>query len=391
MNLNLTPQKIICKHLVLKESSQENEKSLYSQQSSDNFCMHKEKAIVLTNGLLDINLAKTAHGLLRGTERFEVLAVIDYKHAGKDAGKVMDGKPRNVPVYASVEEYFEKGGEQPLWCVIGVALPGGKLPDDFRGELKNAIQHKCSIVCGLHTFLSEDPEFIRLAAEEGVRLLDVRKPKPRNELHFWSGEIYSVKQPIIAVLGTDCAIGKRTTCRFLMEMCQRNGIYAEMIYTGQTGWMQGYKHGFIFDSTVNDFISGELEHAVVQCARESNPDLILLEGQSALRNPTGPAGAEYLLSANAKGVILHHAPGRECYEGTEEWGCKINSIESEIELIKLYGSQVIAITLNGEHMTLGELKSYRDNLQEKLGIPVAMPLEEGVDGLLPVIKDFMAK
>lgn len=348
--------------------------------------MHKEKAIVLTNGLLDTPLAKTAHGLLRGTERFEVLAVIDYKHAGKDAGEVMDGRGRNVPVFASVEDYFLHHTEQPLWCVVGVALPGGKLPDDFRGELKRAIAHKCSIVCGLHTFLSEDPEFSRLAEEEGVRLLDVRKPKPRHELHFWSGEIFTVTQPIIAVLGTDCAIGKRTTCRFIMEMCARHHLHAEMIYTGQTGWMQGYRHGFIFDSTVNDFISGELERAVVECARESNPDLILLEGQSALRNPTGPAGAEYLLSANAKAVILHHAPGRVCYEGTEALGYKIRSIESEIELIRLYDAEVIGITLNGEHLTLASLQMYRKDLQQRLGIPVALPLEEGVEALLPAIR-----
>ncbi len=353
--------------------------------------MNKEKAIVLTHGMLNGPLAKTAHGLLRGTTRFEVLALIDYKCAGRDAGEVLDGKHRDVPVYASVEEYFAKGGEQPVWCIIGVALPGGKLPDDFRGELKHAVQHKCSIVCGLHTFLSEDPEFTQLTAEHGVQLLDVRKPKPRNELHFWNGDIYTVKKPIIAVLGTDCAIGKRTTCRFIMEMCQKHDIHAEMIYTGQTGWMQGYKHGFIFDSTVNDFISGELEYAVVECAEQSDPDVILLEGQSALRNPSGPAGTEYLLSANAKGVILHHAPGRECYEGLEEIGFKIVPIESEIELIKMYNSEVIAVTLNGEHLTLEALKSYRDELQEKLGIPVVLPLEEGVEGLLPVIKNFIRR
>lgn len=353
--------------------------------------MNKEKAIVLTHGMLESPLAKTAHGLLRGTERFEVLALIDYKSAGKDAGEALDGKHRNVPVYASVEEYFAKGGEQPVWCVIGVALPGGKLPDDFRGELKDAVKRKCSIVCGLHTFLSEDPEFMQLAAEHGVKLLDVRKPKPRNQLKFWSGDIYKVKKPIIAVLGTDCAIGKRTTCRFIMEMCQNHDIHAEMIYTGQTGWMQGYKHGFIFDSTVNDFISGELERAVVECAEESNPDIILLEGQSALRNPSGPAGSEYLLSANAKGVILHHAPGREFFEGTEEIGFKIFSIESEIELIKMYQSEVLAVTLNGEHLTLEALKAYRDDLQERLGIPVVLPLEEGVEGLLSVVKSFIAK
>jgi len=353
--------------------------------------MEKEKAIVLTHGLLDTVMAKTAHGLLRGSARFEILAVIDYKNVGRDAGEILDGKHRKVPVYTSVNDYFANSNEQPVWCVIGVALPGGKLPDDFRGELKVAVEHNVSIVCGLHTFLSEDPEFTKLATEYGVQLLDVRKPKPRNELHFWSGEIYTVKKPIIAVLGTDCAIGKRTTCRFIMEMCQQNNIYAEMIYTGQTGWMQGYKHGLIFDSTVNDFISGELEYAVVECARESNPDLILLEGQSALRNPSGPAGSEYLLSANAKGVILHHAPGREFYEGTEEIGIKIFSIESEIQLIKMYGSEVIAVTLNGEHLTLEELKSYQDNLQKKLGIPVVLPLEEGVEELLSVIKSFIKK
>ena len=58
-----------------------------------------------------------------------------------------------------------------------------------------------------------------------------------------------------------------------------------MIYTGQTGWLQGGKYGFIFDSTLNDFVSGELEHAILTCYEETNPDVILIEGQSALRNP----------------------------------------------------------------------------------------------------------
>ena len=40
------------------------------------------------------------------------------------------------------------------------------------------------------------------------------------------------------------------------------------ITSGQTGWMQGGKYGFILDSTVNDFVSGELEKAIVECDRE---------------------------------------------------------------------------------------------------------------------------
>ena len=351
----------------------------------------KKRAIVITNGLLDIDLAKTCHGLLRGSERFETIAVIDYKFVGQDAGEVMDGKPLDIPIYASVADYFKNNEEQPDSCVIGVALPGGILPDAFRKEIVTAIEHGLSVYCGLHTFLSDDPEFSALAFQQGVDLVDVRKPKPRSELKFWSGAIYKVKAPRIAVLGTDCAVGKRTTTRFLMEMCQKNGLKAEMIYTGQTGWMQGSKYGFILDSTVNDFVTGELEKAIVACDQEAEPDIIFIEGQSALRNPSGPCGAELLLSADAKGVVLQHTPGRLCYEGTEELGCRIHDVESEVELIRKYGSKVLAITLNGEGMTTNELIAYQEALQHKMNIPVIRPLNDGVKALLPYIKSFVSR
>ena len=35
-------------------------------------------AIILTNGLLKALDAKTAHGLIRGTERFTIKGVVDY-------------------------------------------------------------------------------------------------------------------------------------------------------------------------------------------------------------------------------------------------------------------------------------------------------------------------
>lgn len=349
--------------------------------------MHKEKAIVLTNGLLDTDFAKTCHGLLRGTERYEVLAVIDYKQAGRDAGEVMDGRPIRIPVYASVLDFLDKGHDQPRWCVVGVAFPGGALPEAFRQQIRTAIDRGMSIVCGLHTLLSEDPEFSELARERGVQLLDIRKPRPARELKFWSGEIYTVKAPRIAILGIDCAVGKRTTCRFLMETCRRHGIATEMIYTGQTGWMQGYRHGFIFDTTINDFISGEIERVIVECDRGSRPDLILIEGQSALRNPSGPCGSEFLLSGNVKGVVLQHVPGRRHYEDTN---VPLPSVDSEIELIRFYGAEVLAVTLNGEVMPADDLRKHRDELQQRLNLPVLMPLEEGLDSLVPVVRRYMA-
>ncbi len=123
-----------------------------------------------------------------------------------------------------------------------------------------------------------------------------------------------------------------------------------MIYTGQTGWLQGGQYGFIFDSTLNDFVSGELEHAIVSCWEETRPDLILLEGQSALRNPSGPCGPELLISGNAKQVILVHAPKRKYFDNEAHWG-EIPPVETEIALIRQYGAQVLALALNTEGCT----------------------------------------
>ena len=350
--------------------------------------MEKSTAIILTNGMLDTMNAKTCHGLLRGTERFEVQAVIDYKFAGQDAGEVMDGRTLNIPVYKDVLTYLEAGNPRPKYYVVGVALEGGLLPADFREELLIAMEQRISIVCGLHTLLSEDTEFKTKATHYSVTLTDVRKPRKFNELNFWTGEIYEVKTPKIAVLGMDCAVGKRTTCRFLMEACREKGIKAEMIYTGQTGWMQGYKHGFIFDSTLNDFISGEIEKAIVTADREEQPDLILVEGQSSLRNPSGPCGTEFLISGNVKGVVLQHKPARIYFDDHKAWG-PLPTLAEEIKLIEFYGARVLAVTLNEGGLSETTLKEYQKEQEKILDIPVVLPLSEGMDRVVESVGIFM--
>lgn len=349
----------------------------------------KPKAIVLTNGLLHMNDAKTAHGLIRGTERYEIAAVIDSIHAGKDAGEVLDGKHRNIPVYATVEDAIN-AVEKIQYCIIGVATPGGVLPQHFIPVMESCIRHSISLVNGLHEYLSSNASIVALAKEYGVELIDVRKPKERKDLHFWDASIYKVAAPVIAVIGTDCALGKRTTCRMVKEACINIGINAQMIYTGQTGWLQGGQYGFIFDSTLNDFISGELEHAIVSCWKETNADVILIEGQSGLRNPSGPCGSELLVSGNAKHVILVHAPKRKYFDDIPEWG-PIHPLSTEIDLINLYGSKVIAIAINTEHCSMEEALAFQKEYEEQFNIPVLLPLQEGVEKIIPVIESLVKK
>ncbi len=342
------------------------------------------KAIILTNGLLVTNDAKTAHGLIRGTERYEIVGVIDPPTAGQDAGTVLDGKHRNIPIFLSLADAL-KELQSVDYLIIGVATVGGVLPSDMLGIIKEAIQKGISIVNGLHEYLSEKPEIVALAEQHNVRLIDVRKPKLRKDLHFWTGEIYDVKVPIIAVIGMDCALGKRTAARMVRQACEEEGINAQMIYTGQTGWLQGGKYGFIFDSTLNDFVSGEVEHAIVSCWKETKAEVILIEGQSSLRNPSGPCGLEFLISGQAKHVILVHAPKRVYFDNEPHWG-KIPSVESEIEIIEKFGSKVIALALNTEDCSEEEVFDYQYVYENKLQIPVLLPLQEGVEKLMPVIK-----
>lgn len=346
-------------------------------------------AIVVCDGFFDTPNGKTAHGLVRGTERFRLLGVVDPPTAGRDAGEVLDGKPRGIPVFASIGEALRALPEKPRFAVVGVATAGGRVTPGLRALLCQAIEEGLSIVNGLHEFVSDDAELAELAGEKGVSIRDVRKTPPRTELHFWSGAIRGVGAPRIAVLGTDCAVGKRTTARFLMEACRRSGLRTELVYTGQTGWMQGAPFGFILDSVPNDFVSGELEHAIVSCWKALRPELILLEGQSSLRNPSGPCGSELILSGGARGVILQHAPARSHFEDFEELGYLMPSVASEIELIGLYGARTLAVTLNDEHTTPETLSRERRRLEDELGIPVVTPLQEGVERLVPVVRGYL--
>lgn len=345
----------------------------------------KPKAIVLTDGMLHLTDAKTAHGLIRGTERYEIAAVIDSKHAGKDAGEVLDGKHRNIPVLPTVESAISTI-KNIQYCIVGVATVGGVLPKHFMPVIETCIRNGISIVNGLHEYLNNNPSLAALAKEYKVQLIDVRKPKERKDLHFWNAEIFSVTAPIIAVIGTDCALGKRTTCRMVKEACIKEGLNAQMIYTGQTGWLQGGQYGFIFDSTLNDFISGELENAIVSCWKDTDADIIFIEGQSGLRNPSGPCGSEILVSGNAKHVILVHAPKRKYFDEIPGWGT-IHPVASEIELIKMYGSKVIALAINTEHCSDEEALAFQKEYKAALNIPVLLPLQQGVEKVIPVIKE----
>ncbi len=352
------------------------------------YLMNKN-AIIITHGLLDTNQAKTAHGLVRDTSQYQVLGIVDHVSAGRDVREIVSQAPHPIPIYASLDDCLSNLSEPINYCLVGVAGHGGKVPPGMLNTVKEVLNSKMHIINGLHEYLSDIPEVTQLAEENGVTITDIRKPKPKGQLHFWEGSIYDIPALKIAMLGTDCNLGKRTTTRLLLQALRQADLNAEMIYTGQTGWMQDNRFGFIFDSTLNDFISGEIEAAMVQCHREANPQIMLLEGQSSLRNPGGPGGSEFLVSVEAKHVVLQHSPVRKYFSGYEHLNVEIPSLESEIELIRLYGSEVIGLALNTEGLTLEEAREYQQRYQQELGITTMLPLYDDFTELINTIRPLL--
>ena len=184
-------------------------------------------AIVYCEGAFNTPNGKTAHGLIRFTNRYRVLSVVDSRYAGRDAGEVLDGKVNRIPVFVSLKQAFTEADSQTrpaTHFVVGLAPDGGRLPPTARQNIKNAISYGLNVDCGLHDYLSEDPEMMELAAQYGVKIRDIRKPPRIQKLHFFSGKIEAVQALKIAVLGTDSAIGKRTTAWLIVKGLREQGV-----------------------------------------------------------------------------------------------------------------------------------------------------------------------
>ena len=63
------------------------------------------------------------------------------------------------------------------------------------------------------------------------------------------------------------------------------------------------------------------------------------------------------------------------------------SLESEIDLIKLYGKDVIAITLNTQGMSEQEKIYHKNLINTNFGIRVFLTIDEGMDGIVEILKN----
>ncbi|GAA0248679.1 DUF1611 domain-containing protein [Haladaptatus pallidirubidus] len=296
-------------------------------------------AIILAEGAFGTMDGKTANGVVMHSELFDAKAVIDSTHAGEDAGEILGRKDVvDVPIVASTEEAIERAPDAEA-LVIGVAPAGGALPDEWVADIEEAIRGGLDVVSGLHVFLSDQPSWQSLADEHDTRLFDVRKPPEEENLRVGDGKVDEADADVVLTIGTDCAVGKRTTTFELYRAAKRAGLDAGWVATGQTGIMVGAHRGVVIDRVPADFTAGVVENLVFAAAQDH--DIVFVEGQAALTHRAYSGVTLSLLhGAWPNAVVLVDEPNRERRTHFEQW--PVGDVASEIGLVTELSDATVA-------------------------------------------------
>jgi len=327
---------------------------------------------------------KTANGLVRHSEKYEIVSIIDSEKYGLDAGVVLGEKPNAIPICRDLADAVAQVGAVPEYFIFGMAPSSGMLSARERGVVLEAIGLGMNVVNGLHEFLNDDPEFVAASMASNVEILDVRRPRAKKDLRMFTGRISEVTCPRIAVLGTDSAIGKRTTATILTRALNDRGVKAVMVGTGQTGLIQGARYGIALDAIPSQFCSGEMEATVIEAFEGEHPDVIIVEGQGALSHPAYLTSTFILRGSKPQGVVLQHAPGRTKLGDFE--GMPMPTPASEINLIESFAdTKVIGLTINHENMTDAEISAAITLYECELGIPATDALTRSPEHLVDMV------
>ena len=226
-----------------------------------------------------------------------------------------------------------------------------------------------------------------------MRLVDVRRPRPIREAQQFSDRSRKLPCLRIPVLGTDGAIGKRTTALLLTDALTAAGIPTTFVATGQTGLLQGSTYGVPLDSIKGDFMVGELEAEVVRAYEETKPKAIIVEGQGSISHPAYVCGTRAIIMASfPSAILMMHAPARRTRNFRRDvvaW--PMPTVEEEIEWLEFFsrGAKVFGLAINHENMTREQVETTVREWEAKYGMPAADPLWHGCAKFVERIKGML--
>jgi len=338
------------------------------------------KMVILAEGSFGILESKTATVLVRyHTEN--VVAVIDSTKAGKDVSDVIE-VGEGIPIVSSLAEAMKF---QPTMLALGIAPPGGQMPQAWRSILHEAIESGLHVMSGLHRFLSEDADLVALAKRHNVTLWDVRKPP--TELPVATCKAADVDATVVLTVGSDCRVGKMVAGIELTDAARTRGLNAEFCATGQNGIMiSGW--GIAIDAVVSDFTAGASEQIVLHGAK--NHDLLIIEGQGSLVHP-GYSGVTLSLlhGSMPDAMIFCHQPSRKI---VARYTIPLPSLTEMIDQYETLANpikpaKVIGLALNCYDLTDDQALRAIEAAEKETGLPATDVVRFGSEKLLDAIQE----
>ena len=340
------------------------------------------KYLILADGDFGPMTSKTANSVIR-YQPDRVVAVLDRRLAGQVSEQVL-GFGGNIPVVASVREGLALGAT----CVlVGIAPVGGRLPDEWRDWLREALEGGCDVVSGLHTFLADDPVLAAAAMRHQRTINDLRRP-PSN-LPVASGLAKDVDALVVLTVGTDCNVGKMTAQLQLVKELNARGLRTRFVATGQTGIMiEGW--GIAVDAVAADFIAGSAEWLVRKGAKDA--DVVLVEGQGSINHP-GYSGVTLGLMHGACPdvmILCHQATRQYIGDYRQASWLKIPPLSEYVRLYETIGSavhptKVIGIALNTYDMADLSARVACEAAARETGLPCTDPVRFSAAPLVEAI------
>ncbi|MEG3086965.1 DUF1611 domain-containing protein [Sphingomonas sp. PB4P5] len=279
---------------------------------------------------------------------------------------VTTGLPRLSPADAAAQ------GARAL--VIGVANPGGIIPDSWMPELLAALASGLDIVAGMHARLTSIAPLAAAAARHGRQLIDLRVPPA--DLPVATGLKRSGRR--LLTVGTDCALGKKYTALAIARGLAARGVDATFRASGQTGIMLAGQ-GIAIDAVIADFAAGAVELLSPAAA----PDhLDVIEGQGSLFHPSyAPVSLALLHGSQPDLFVVCHQPGRKTILGHP--GFPVPPIDAVIEQTLLLGRltnpaiRCAGISLNTADLGQEAAERLIAETEARLGLPTADPIRGG--------------
>lgn len=290
------------------------------------------------------------------------------------AGTIDLGLPEMEPAAAAA------AGARSL--VIGVTPVGGRIPEHWSRTLIAAVEAGLDIVSGLHTPLASVPGLEQAAMRAGARLVDVRRPP--DDLPRATGKRRSGKR--VAMVGTDCALGKKYTALMLARAMRERGADADFRATGQTGIMIAGA-GIAVDAVIADFVAGAAE-CISPAAAADHWDFV--EGQGSLFHPAYAAVTLGLLhGSQPDGLVLCHDPLRTHLVSWPDYplpGLKAaRDLYLQTARLTNPDARLMGVSLNTSALEDAAAQEALERAERELGVPAFDPMRSPLDRALASI------